>query len=75
MCSIEGNIDNGLKTGSGQSAGEQVTAALRAKIGVSPLQCDVKQNDQYGRSVATCRAGGIDVNRWLVDSGFAVAYR
>jgi endonuclease YncB( thermonuclease family) len=31
--------------------------------------------DRYGRVVAVCRAGHIDLNAWMVGHGWAVAYR
>lgn len=68
----KGTVSYGVRW---MAAGQQVADALRSKIGSSPLQCDVRSRDQYGRSVAACRAGGQDINSWLVDSGFAVAYR
>ena len=35
----------------------------------------VENHDRYGRSVATCSLGGTDLNRWMVFSGWALAYR
>ena len=34
-----------------------------------------KQHDRYGRLVAVCFKGGEDLNRWMVEQGWAVAYR
>ena len=34
----------------------------------------MKNKDQYGRSVAVCKAGGEDLNKWMVANGYAVAY-
>ena len=31
--------------------------------------------DRYGRMVATCTAGGDDLGAWLVENGWALAYR
>lgn len=39
------------------------------------LQCSKKDTDQYGRTVAICFAGGIDVNAEMVRQGFAISYR
>eukprot|EP00955_Chlamydomonas_euryale_P043963 352766-Chlamydomonas_euryale.AAC.4 len=55
--------------------GKASAAALETKIAGRAVACDVVDTDQYGRSVAACRAGGEDLNGWLVDNGFAVAYR
>ncbi len=39
------------------------------------VSCNVRDKDQYGRNVATCRVGSEELNSWLVSNGFAVAYR
>ncbi len=58
------------------ATGEQAAAALREKLGSGRVDCEVRARDQYGRSVAACRAaGGDDVGKWMVDNGLAVAYR
>ena len=31
--------------------------------------------DRYGRTLAICTVGGLDVNAWLVSEGWALAYR
>ena len=33
-----------------------------------------KDKDRYGRIVAVCSVAGLDLNRWLVQQGLAVAY-
>jgi endonuclease YncB( thermonuclease family) len=57
------------------TCGREAAEALRRIIGARPLTCAVKDIDRYHRAVAVCRAGGVDVNRSLVESGWAVAYR
>ena len=44
---------------------------------VQDVLCSVRTTDQYGRSVSTCSiaGGGEDLNAWLVNNGYAVAYR
>ncbi|GIL74877.1 hypothetical protein Vretimale_2462 [Volvox reticuliferus] len=53
--------------------------ALAKKVGSSPVRCEVKNTDQYGRNVSVCSlkasAGAEDLNAWLVNNGHAVAYR
>ena len=39
------------------------------------MTCEPVDRDQYGRTVARCYARGEDLNRWMVGSGWAVAYR
>jgi endonuclease YncB( thermonuclease family) len=48
--------------------------ALRAHIGSAPVRCDVKNKDQYNRSVAVCYNGSEDLNSWMAANGYAVAY-
>ena len=55
--------------------GVSATEALRALIGTSPVQCDARERDRYGRAVATCRAAETDLGEAMVASGWAVAYR
>ncbi len=37
-----------------------------------PVNCKRVSEDQYGRSVATCSVGGIDLGEWLVRNGLAL---
>ena len=62
----------GLAWGCGQAA----AAALRAKIGDAAVLCAGEERDSYGRIVATCTLGnGTDLNGWMVERGWAMAYR
>lgn len=54
--------------------GKEATQALRTFIGDRKVTCSVRDQDKYGRSVAVCRAGKEEINRWMVRSGWAVAY-
>ncbi len=55
--------------------GQQAALALDDKIAGRPVACAEKDRDRYGRIVAVCRAGGQDLNAWLVAEGWALAYR
>ena len=55
--------------------GEQATRGLRERIGGRTVACEERDVDRYGRIVAMCRAGGEDLNAWMVERGFAFAYR
>jgi endonuclease YncB( thermonuclease family) len=55
--------------------GQRAALALSDRIGTAPLTCTRVDRDQYGRTVAKCRARDQDINAWLVESGWAVAYR
>ncbi|WP_164876030.1 thermonuclease family protein [Falsirhodobacter deserti] len=57
------------------ACGKEATAALARMIGNQQLECEKRDTDRYGRTVATCEAGGTSVNTWMVRNGWAVAYR
>ena len=54
--------------------GRSATKALREHIAGRPVVCTERDRDRYGRIVAVCRAGGEDINAWMVSQGMAVAY-
>lgn len=64
-----------LPSGKAWNCGRASATALAERIGRSPVSCDVRDVDRYGRLVAVCRKGGEDLNAWLVANGWAVAYR
>ena len=47
---------------------------LRARIGTAIVSCQIEGTDRYGRSLAVCFLGQVDLNRWLVSQGLALAY-
>ena len=55
--------------------GERATRGLRERIGARTVACEERDRDRYGRVVAVCRAGGVDLNAWMVAQGWALAYR
>jgi endonuclease YncB( thermonuclease family) len=55
--------------------GQRAALALADRIGQANVSCDVLGKDRYGRHIATCRLGGVNLNEWLVSSGWALAYR
>lgn len=55
--------------------GEEATKALRDRIGSDPVTCHEQDIDRYGRIVAICWQDDTDLNRWMVEGGWAVAYR
>lgn len=44
---------------------------LSAFIGRKVVTCEPQSRDRYGRTVATCFVGGIDLAEWLVKNGLA----
>ena len=55
--------------------GREAAIALSNKIGNHAVQCEKKDIDRYKRIVAVCRAGGENLNAWMVGEGWALAYR
>ena len=55
--------------------GSSATRALRQRIAGRSVVCTERDRDRYGRIVAVCRAGGVDINAWMVSQGHALAYR
>lgn len=54
--------------------GEVARAALRRLVEAGPVTCEVAGQDRYGRGLARCTVGEIDLGRDLVGRGLAVAY-
>ena len=61
--------------GSDWKCGEAAKAALIHKIGNDAVRCEISGTDRYGRSLGTCWTAAINLNQWLVGSGWAVAYQ
>lgn len=55
--------------------GEKSKEALLSKVGKGKVECEQKNRDKYGRVVGVCSLNGEDLNGWMVEQGFAVAYR
>ena len=55
--------------------GQRAAFALDRKIGGREVTCAERDRNQDGLVVAVCRAGGEDLNAWLVYEGWALAYR
>ena len=54
--------------------GHDATVALHDKIGKKPVKCEGQDKDRYGRVIGKCFFAGEDINEWLVQQGWAVAY-
>ncbi len=61
--------------GSSWPCGNAAREALQQKIGEKPVSCRRRDVDDYGRIVAVCRLGNEDLNAWLAQSGWVVAYQ
>ncbi|MBE0599884.1 MAG: thermonuclease family protein [Burkholderiaceae bacterium] len=55
--------------------GRDAAIALADLIGRAPIQCDPQDIDRYGRVVAVCYQGNLDIGAEMVRAGWAVAYR
>jgi endonuclease YncB( thermonuclease family) len=47
---------------------------LERKIGSNPISCSAIGEDKYKRTLAICRLGSEDLNRWLVREGLALSF-
>jgi endonuclease YncB( thermonuclease family) len=63
------------KAGKQYLCGKEAAFALADQIGSQVVRCEHEDIDRYKRVVATCSAGGIDLNQWMVARGQALAYR
>jgi endonuclease YncB( thermonuclease family) len=52
--------------------GAKAANELAALIGGQTVSCTPVANDRYGRTVASCSAGGTDLGDWLVRQGLAL---
>jgi endonuclease YncB( thermonuclease family) len=60
--------------GSSYACGRQARRELEALIGGRVLSCEGWEKDRYGRLLAVCRAGEVDLNRRMVEAGWAVSF-
>ena len=56
------------------ACGVDATRTLRALIAARPVACRSREEDRYGRTVATCSVEGRDLGAAMVAGGHAVAY-
>jgi endonuclease YncB( thermonuclease family) len=54
--------------------GREATDRLAALVAGRRVACALHRRDQYGRLLATCRAGSVDVGERMVTTGWAVSY-
>ena len=56
------------------ACGRKAREALKTLIGGRPVACSGWQRDRYDRLLAICMAGSTELNRALVEQGWAVAF-
>ena len=55
--------------------GKQSTKELKKLINKQEVKCITNDVDIYNRFVAICYVNEININQWMVKSGWAIAYR
>ncbi|HWT61014.1 MAG TPA: thermonuclease family protein [Ochrobactrum sp.] len=54
--------------------GREARNALRGRISGASIRCEKEGIDKYGRDLGRCYLGETDLNRWMVEQGWAVSY-
>ncbi len=62
------------KHGDEYACGRLAANALRGLVQGREVSCSTFETDRYGRAVALCKVGDLDLNREMVRLGWAVAY-
>jgi endonuclease YncB( thermonuclease family) len=58
------------------NCGIVATEALIKKINKNTVKCLTQKNkDRYSRFIGVCFLGQIDLNKWMVRNGYAIAYK
>ena len=55
--------------------GKQSTEKLKKLINNQKVECRINDIDIYNRYVAICSVNKININKWMVKNGWAIAYR
>lgn len=63
------------RAGSKWACGEEAADRLSRLVTGREVRCDPTGTDQHGRVLARCSVGSTDVNRTMVATGYAVAFR
>lgn len=63
------------RNGEAWACGKEAARQLAELTGTGDVSCTGHEIDQYGRLVAVCHAGGFDLNKTLVQYGWATAFR
>jgi endonuclease YncB( thermonuclease family) len=64
-----------MKGGKAWNCGGAATAALLNRIGGQPVTCKGDKRDRYKRLIGICYIGMVNLNAWMVQNGWALAYR
>ncbi|UUR07587.1 thermonuclease family protein [Sphingomonas glaciei] len=63
------------RAGTNWQCGTEAAQKLAALVTGREVRCVSSGVDQYARTLATCTVGQVDINRTMVATGFAVAFR
>jgi endonuclease YncB( thermonuclease family) len=63
-----------MRAGEHWPCGRDAAAALRLAAAGREVTCRPRDKDRYGRVVAVCHAGGVDLGAAMIKGGLAVAY-
>ena len=61
--------------GTSSPGGLDGSQALRKRIGRKTVSCVRRDTDRYGRMVALRTVDDVDISRWMVQEGQAIAFR
>jgi endonuclease YncB( thermonuclease family) len=62
------------RMGGDYPCGQESKRTLASLVRGQTLSCAISDTDRYGRGVAQCRAGDLDINAEMVRRGWAIAY-
>lgn len=54
--------------------GREASRLLRRKLTGRSVTCEGSERDKYGRLLGRCVSNGRNLNRWMVEQGYAVSY-
>ena len=57
------------------NCGRIASLSLKKKIGNMPIKCISKSRDRYKRYLGVCFLDDLDLNKWMVKNGHAIAYK
>lgn len=63
------------RSGQAWACGAEAAGRLSKLVSGKEVRCSPHGADRHGRTLARCTVGGADVNRTMVATGYAVAYR
>ena len=63
------------RDGRAWACGEEAAEQLGRLVRGGSVRCHAVGTDQHDRTLARCSQGSVDINRLMVESGYALAYR